>query len=92
MQPEVALMCIAVGLYIYDSAQWLYSNEALLIPVREKWIVRFGTDMMRLGGKELLIPNPLFPHRPLFKLAWHIQVVDASSSAQRWYVRFYKSD
>lgn len=71
---EVLLMAFAVLLYLYDSAQLLHFNEGILSPAgRKGWRVRFGSDNTRLRGKELYVPNPFAPHRPLFRLAWDLQ-------------------
>jgi hypothetical protein len=71
---EVLLMVFAILLYLYDSAQLLHFNEGILFPAgRKGWRVRFGSDNTRLRGKELYLPNPFVPHRPLFRLAWDLQ-------------------
>lgn len=68
---ESVLMACAVGLYLVDSALLLYFNEGVVSPKgRDGWIVRFGSTL-RLRGRELFIPSPLAPHRPLFRLAWN---------------------
>ena len=68
---DIVLMVVVVGLYLYDSAQLLYRNEALLIPTGKRgWIVGFGSEHFGVLGKELYVPNPFLMHRPLFRLAW----------------------
>jgi hypothetical protein len=69
-EPELVLMALAIGLYLYDSALLLYSNEGVLIARRAGWSVRFASAF-RLARKELFLPSPLSPHRPLFRLAWN---------------------
>jgi hypothetical protein len=71
---EVLLMGAVVGLYLYDSSSLLYVNEGVLIPRGGKhWTVAFGSDKARISGKELFVPNPLVPHRPMFRLSWKFE-------------------
>lgn len=87
LQAEVLLMALAIGLYLYDSALLLHFDEAVLVPAgRSRWLVRFGSDKLRLMGKELLLPNPLLPHRPLYRLSWRIPPVPAALDDQ-WAAR-----
>lgn len=74
LEYEVLLMGAAVGLYLYDSSSLLYVNEGVLIPRGGKrWTVAFGSDKARISGKELFVPNPLTPHRPMFRLSWRFE-------------------
>ena len=67
-------MALAVGLYLYDSALLLYSNEAVMAARRHGgWLVGFGSRQTTLRGKELYLPNPLVPTRPLFRMAWSFE-------------------
>ena len=67
-------MALAVGLYLYDSALLLYANEAVLAARRKGgWLVEFGSNKTTLRGKELYLPNPLIPTRPLFRMAWSFE-------------------
>lgn len=71
---EALLMATAVALYLYDSAMLLYANEAVLMPAaRQTWRAGFGSDKTTFRGKELLLPNPLLPARPVFRLAWDFE-------------------
>lgn len=71
---EVLLMVAVIGLYLYDSAQLLYCNEAILIPAgKSDWIVGFGSENFGVMGKEFYIPNPFRMHRPLFRLSWKFE-------------------
>ncbi|MDS4016314.1 MAG: hypothetical protein RKP46_18440 [Candidatus Accumulibacter sp.] len=73
--PEFLLMIAITGMYLYDSAQLLCCNEALLLPGRRsKWIVVFGSENTTILGKEIYIPNPLQIHRPLFRLSWEFEI------------------
>lgn len=68
---EWLLMAAAIALYLYDAAVPLYSNEGILSPVgRTRWLVAFGSERFQWRGKEIFIPNPLAPHRPLWRLCW----------------------
>jgi hypothetical protein len=60
-----------VLLYLYDSALLLAANEALLAPGRKgRWHALFGAQGFQVRGKEPLLPNPLLPHRPLYRFSW----------------------
>jgi hypothetical protein len=88
LQAELLLMAGAAGLYLYDSALLLYFDEGILAPAsRGRWRVLFGSDRFRLMGRGLFIPNPLLPHRPLFRLARRFpssgRAVDAHWPARR---------
>lgn len=63
-----------VGLYLYDSAVLLASNEVILSPRQSgRWVAMFGADSFQLRGKEPFMPNPLLPHHPIFRLSWNIE-------------------
>lgn len=63
-----------VGLYFYDSSLLLSSNEALLSPGRNgRWFALFGTERFQIRGKEPFLPNPLLPHRPLYRFSWNTE-------------------
>ena len=71
LQAELVLMAAAAGLYLCDSALLLYYDEGMLTPAgRDRWRVVFASDKFRLMGRGVFLPNPLLPHRPLFRLAW----------------------
>jgi len=86
LEYEALLMASVVGLYLYDSSVLLYANEGVLIPAGKHWRVGFGSDKARLLGKELFVPNPLLPHRPLFRLSWQFEG-GASASGTDWTTR-----
>jgi hypothetical protein len=80
-------MLLVVALYVYDAACLLYANEAVLIPIgRGRWKAAFGSDQARLLGRELVLPDLMAPHRPVFRLSWRLDgddenvVADASWS------------
>ena len=68
---EALLMGAVVALYLYDSVVLLHCNEALLYPVgRSGWALRFGSHRFQWRGREVFLPNPLTPHRPLYRVLW----------------------
>ena len=70
LQEEVALLLLAAGLYLYDSALLLYGDEGVMLPAgRQRWVVSFGTGI-QIRGRNLFIPSPFLPHRPVFRLVW----------------------
>lgn len=72
--PEILLVAGMVGLYLYDSALLLASNEALLSPGNKgRWTALFGADSFQVRGKEPFVPNPLLPHRPLYRFSWNTE-------------------
>jgi hypothetical protein len=83
LEAEVALMLIAAGLYLYDSALLLYGDEGVICAVGGNgWAVRFGSGI-RIRGRDLFIPSPLLPHRPLFRLVWNTEGRGVAAEA-RW--------
>jgi hypothetical protein len=58
-----------VAFYLYDSALLLYHNEIVLVGRRNGCRVSGGSTF-ELRGKHVFLPNPFFPHRPLFRLSW----------------------
>lgn len=73
---EVLMIVGMVGLYLYDSALLLESNEAVLVAGRKaRWTAQFGAENFVVRGKELFVPNPLLPHRPLYRFSWNSEGV-----------------
>jgi hypothetical protein len=71
---EVLLQLLVVGFYLQDSLQALAPNEAVLVRGwRGRWHAAFGQRGWKIAGRELLLPNPFTPHRPLFRLAWRME-------------------
>lgn len=67
-------MAALVGLYLFDSAQLLYTNEGLLSPSgKSDWTLVLGSDNLRVSGKDIVLPNPLLMHRPLYKYSWSFE-------------------
>lgn len=64
-----ALLGGIVLMYLYDSALLLYHDEVAFETGRRGAIVPGGL-MLELGGRVLFVPNPLTPHRPLYRLSW----------------------
>jgi len=66
-------MAGVVGIYLLDSSLLLFSNEGILSPGwGGNWLVNLGSGKFQLNGKDVFVPNPLFPHRPLFRLHWSV--------------------
>lgn len=81
VSPEVLLMTVAVGIYLFDAALLLYRNEAVLFPAGAgKFSVAFSPGWGQLFGKTVYLPNPFLPHKPLYRLSWHARIVSASLS------------
>jgi hypothetical protein len=77
-------MALVVGLYLYDSLLLLHRNEGILTPARRgRWSVGLGSRHYRLLGKALFLPNPLLPHRPLFRLSWRFEG-DSAAAQEDW--------
>ncbi|WP_426341376.1 hypothetical protein ACN9MZ_06330 [Pseudoduganella sp. S-14] len=82
---EILLVAAMAGLYLYDSARLLHSNEGVLAAtLGSRWSLHFGAEHYTLRGKEPFLPNPLLPHRPAFRLRWKQQMVAAAPASQRW--------
>ncbi len=76
-------MALAIGLYLYDSTVLLYFDEGIVLPAgRQRWLVRVGLGNVRLMGKDLFFPNPLLPHRPLYRLSWRVPAKPARADGQ----------
>ena len=68
---EALLMGGVVALYLYDSTILLHCNEAVMYPVgRTGWALRFGSHRFQWRGREVFLPDPSTPHRPLYRLLW----------------------
>lgn len=82
---EVLLVTAMAGLYLYDSARLLHSNEGVLAAtLGGRWSLHFGAEHYTLRGKQPFVPNPLLPHRPVFPLRWNQLLVPVTPAAQRW--------
>lgn len=76
MTPEVQLMALAVGLYVYDSCVLLHGNEGVLVRRGEgRWAMSLGLDHARIGGKNLFVPNLLAVHQPVMRMTWQFDKV-----------------
>lgn len=66
---ELWLTLGALGLYLFDSLQWLYSNE--LIFMRRDGLWRGSRiPALLVAGRRVYLPNPLTPGTPQFKVRW----------------------
>ena len=77
-------MMLIVSLYLYDSLVLLYCNEGILIPAGRKWKIQFGLREPRILGKELYLPAPHIPHRPLFRLTWQFEGDTRPAKTEDW--------
>src|SRR5690348_786009 len=76
---ELWLPVGAIGFYLYDSLQPLWQNELLYVRAGQHWRV-IADSPVRRWGRRLVLPNPLLPQRPLFRVAWSLtDQRDASS-------------
>jgi hypothetical protein len=77
----------ALAFFLLDSLLMLYGNEVLLVATgRRGWRFQAGGEVL-LAGRRPVLPNPLFPWQPLWRLAWRgvepLPRAPASSSAPR---------
>ena len=81
LEAELLLVGGAAALYLVDSVLLLYFDEGVLTPAgRRGWRVRFATDKLHVMGRGVFLPNPLLPHRPLFRLAWRFPTPRGTAS------------
>jgi hypothetical protein len=66
---ELLLPLGAVGLYLFDSALLLYSNELLLLPRSRGWGFAEGSTLL-VAGRRVYLPNPLTPGTPQLRVRW----------------------
>lgn len=68
-----------VGIYLLDSSLLLYSNEGIVSPSwGGNWSVSLSSGQFQLKGKDVFVPNPFFPHQPLFRLHWSVPCTQTS--------------
>lgn len=80
-------MLLIAGLYLYDSALLLFSNEGILVPAGQGWKIRFGLREPRIAGKEFFLPAPWLLHRPMYRLSWQFDGRAPLGKAQEWDAR-----
>lgn len=61
-----------VGFYLFDSAMLLYVNELVFAEKGGKWGFASPESHWQMLGKNLYLPNPLTPDRPLFRVCWSV--------------------
>lgn len=67
-----ALIGGVVLMYLYDAALLLY-HEEVAFETRRRGTPVTGGLMLELGGRQLFLPNPFTPWRPLYRLDWAVQ-------------------
>lgn len=78
-------MGAVVALYLFDSMVLLYCNEAVMYPVGQKgWQLSFGSRRFQWRGREVFLPNPLKPHRPLYRVVWSYGTPSDGGAAPDW--------
>jgi hypothetical protein len=71
---EASLMLLAIGLYVYDTAILLQSNEFLVMErTGGQWLALFGSNVWKLSGKEPALPGLVMPWRPVVKVRWDLE-------------------
>lgn len=73
---EVLLVLGVLGFYVFDSAMLFFSNEFAYIQSKGKWLFAYPGSCCQILGRNLYIPNPLTPARPLFRLCWFDSVTN----------------
>lgn len=67
-----ALVGGVVLMYLYDAALLLY-HEEVAFEARGRGAPVAGGLMLEVGGRQLFLPNPFTPWRPLYRLSWTLQ-------------------
>lgn len=67
---EVLLVLGTIGLYLFDSAMLLYTNELVFAETNGRWIFACPGSHWQLLGKNPYLPNPLTPDDLLFRVYW----------------------
>ncbi|HEU0188091.1 MAG TPA: hypothetical protein VFR06_09390 [Gallionellaceae bacterium] len=70
---EFLLVLGVAGFYLYDSAMLLCFNELVLVESRGKWSFACPDSRWKIRRKHPYLPNPLAPHRHLFRQAWSVE-------------------
>lgn len=80
LSTETQLLMVAVFFYIYDACQLLFVNEGIITGHRKNWVATTNKNGVGLLGKRLFIPNLLLPHQPIYRLAWHPERIEQTST------------
>lgn len=78
---ELWLPVGAIGFYLYDSLQPLWQNEVLYERAGTHWRI-VADSPVRRWGRRLVLPNPLLPQRPQFRVAWSLDDKRAASTPE----------
>jgi hypothetical protein len=77
---ETQLLIVVVFFYVYDASLLLFANEGIVICHRRHWTATTNRNGLSLRGKNLFIPNLLFPHQPIYRLAWYSEKIEQTST------------
>lgn len=81
---EILLLLVAVGLYVVDVAQLLYSNEALLVrKPGGTWRAYLPNRGVEIARRSLLIPGLLQPGSAMLRLSWPSRADVAGEPVER---------
>jgi len=78
---ELQLLLAAVFFYLYDASVLLHPDEGLLSPSGGRsWAFVYRPNSVALRGRLVHVPNPLLPHRPVYRVAWSAEAVSFADS------------
>ncbi len=81
VQPELGLMLLVIGLYVYESSSLVFCNQALMgSGWQTGWDIRFGNASLSFMGKEICIAPLLRPFSPQFIGTWRFEAEDKSQN------------
>jgi hypothetical protein len=70
---EFQLAAAIIAIYLLDCLALLYFNEGIVERFRQRWSIGFGSAQPWVAGKRIALLNPLTPHVPAWKAAWHVR-------------------
>ncbi len=85
--PGTQLLLLAIALYLQDALLLLRPDQGVLeCSQRGSWRLGLSSDSLRVGRRQLYIPNLLLIHRPLFRGCWLSASADPASDSvvTRW--------
>lgn len=82
LSAELQLLFAAAFFYLYDGSVLLHADEGLLSPTGAgRWAIVYRPNSIALRGRLVYVPNPLLPHRPVYRLSWDSASVSFAASA-----------